>query len=104
MIAVIIIAIGLVIQFGLGVVTGWHWRQYAAQKSLSDLKAKLLNEIDHITIPITSKKIDNQIFVWNEKTGEFLAQGTNFDDVVKKLEKMYPDKIFTTSTDVLDYE
>ena len=103
MIAVIIIAIGLV-QFGLGVVTGWHWRQYVAQRTLSELQAKLQDELERLTIPIISKNIDGQVFVWNDKTGEFLVQGIDFDDVVKKLEKMYPDKIFTTSTDVLDYE
>lgn len=100
----VIIVIGLVIQFGLGVVTGWHWREYVARNTLNDLRERLYDEVDRMLVPITSKKIDGQVFVWNEKTGEFLAQGSNFDDVVSKLEKMYPDKIFTTSTDVLDYE
>lgn len=45
-------------------------------------------------IPVKIEKLDNQFYLWNKDTDEFLSQGQSIDDAVKNLKLNFPDGDF----------
>ena len=43
-------------------------------------------------IPLTIEVVDNQYFCYNSLTQDFVCQGENLTEIVKKFKQRYPDK------------
>jgi hypothetical protein len=43
-------------------------------------------------IPLTIEVVDNQYFCYNSMTQDFVCQGSNLRDIVKRFKQRYPDK------------
>lgn len=82
------------IHFGIGFIVGWRYREYVAGKRIIKLNGEIRNLMNKMVIPIYVKTIENQVYVYNTDTNQFLAQGSNLAEVTEKLTAMFPNKLF----------
>jgi len=89
--------------FICGFIVGWnclkYWVTYRAHKMLSSLEAQEHTKPNRINVEITRE--GSQCYVYNAKTGEFLAQGSSKDEIIDILTKKYPNMSFNASADNL---
>lgn len=83
---------------------GWYAREryamYVVSKIMNEMQSAV-QEVQSSAVPITVYEQSGQFFVHNTESGEFLAQGTNHEEITKKLNERYPGKLFTAEVDNL---
>lgn len=62
-----------------------HMEQQLAQHDESEQESKL---------PVTVEQHNNIYMIYESKTSQFLAQGQDYWEVMSRLEKIYPDRLF----------
>jgi hypothetical protein len=67
---------------------GWVLKRRAE----SDLNAVSKDLEFERLIPLTIEVVDNQYFCYNSLTQDFVCQGENLTEIVKKFKQRYPDK------------
>ena len=67
---------------------GWVLKRRAE----SDLNAVSKDLEFERLIPLTIEVVDNQYFCYNSLTQDFVRQGENLTEIVKKFKQRYPDK------------
>ena len=67
---------------------GWVLKRRAE----SDLNAVSKDLEFERLIPLTIEVVDNQYFCYNSITQDFVCQGENLTEIVKKFKQRYPDK------------
>jgi hypothetical protein len=77
----------ITIQAGLHLVAWVIRRQVNAE--LDEVSADL--ELERL-IPLTIEVVDEQYFCYNSITQDFVCQGTNLVEIVRKFKQRYPDK------------
>jgi len=81
------VLIFIAIQIGLSIIGWWLHRRI-----LSELD-KVSNELEmEQLIPLTIEVVDHQYFCYNSMTQDFVCQGNDLRDIVKKFKQRYPDK------------
>lgn len=86
------------ILFIAGCVVGWHLRESFARWQLAQLTQQIQDGLPKIkSIPIKISKIGDMIYVHNESTGQFMAQGTTHEEISEKIVKMFPNTVFLAS-------
>lgn len=81
------VLIFIAIQIGLSIIGWW-------------LHRRILSELDKVSdelemeqlIPLTIEVVDHQYFCYNSMTQDFVCQGNDLRDIVKKFKQRYPDK------------
>jgi hypothetical protein len=64
------------------------------------VKRRMASELEEVSkdleferlIPLTIEVVDNQYFCYNSITQDFVCQGNDLRDIVKKFKQRYPDK------------
>lgn len=91
----------LIIVYGLAcyAVGRWHQAQIMIQRLLSnsDRIREILNDLhketddaDSERIPIRAEWVGDQVYLYVDKTGEFLAQGPDVDTAIDRITKFTP--------------
>lgn len=85
-------------------VVGWTVREIVARRQLSRLQDQIIAQLPKIdSIPIRIDKIDSMIYVYNDSTGQFMAQGTTYKEIGDKMIKLFPNTLFlATEADAKD--
>ncbi len=82
----------------IGIAIGWKGREYQAMRFLASYQ-KMFEEAAKAevsnTVMIEIQREGDQFFIYNKATGEFLAQGTNHEEISKTLGDRFPSKRFT---------
>ena len=81
------VVIMILIHVGLNLMT-WMIKR----RTDSDLE-EVSNDLElERLIPLTVEVVDNQYFCYNSITQDFVCQGTNLVEIVKKFKQRYPEK------------
>lgn len=81
------VLIFVAVQIGLSIVGWWLHRRIHTELD------KVSNELElEQLIPLTVEVVDHQYFCYNSITQDFVCQGGNLKDIVKKFKQRYPDK------------
>ena len=95
---IIVMVVVIVITFVLGFKRGYEFRQYREseeeRKNISSAIDKLEKDFFESLIRVKIEKVDGMLFVYNQDTNEFMAQGKNEDELADILKKRYPGKRF----------
>ena len=75
------------IQVGLNLVA-WGLKR-RVESNLNTVSADI--ELERL-IPLTIEVVDNQYFCYNSITQDFVCQGVNLVEIVKRFKQRYPDK------------
>ena len=81
------VVIMILIHVGLNVVTWMVKRR--ADSDLDEVSNDL--ELERL-IPLTVEVVDNQYFCYNSITQDFVCQGVNLVEIVKRFKQRYPEK------------
>ena len=82
-----IVLIFVTIHIGLTLL-GWVIKR-RVESDLNEVSKEL--ELEQL-IPLTIEVVDNQYFCYNSITQDFVCQGENLTEIVKKFKQRYPDK------------
>jgi uncharacterized UPF0160 family protein len=83
--------------FVVGLVFGWWGRGIVALmivKRYDKQVEKVVEELRSKIVHVHLQKQGGLIYVYNEKTGEFLSQGSTIEDIRNDLSKRFPDLSF----------
>lgn len=94
MIELFLFILGFVGGTVLGINLGWRAREQAAKKFVTNYLAQVQQEAKSNTVTIEVSKEGEMFLVHNKETGEFLAQGTNHEEVSEILRDRFPTKTF----------
>ena len=81
------VVIMILIHVGLNLMT-WMVRRHA-DSDLEEVSKDL--ELERL-IPLTVEVVDNQYFCYNSITQDFVCQGVNLVEIVKRFKQRYPEK------------
>lgn len=79
--------------FLIGLFGGWKLREYTAVRRMHQMMAeaeKKKTDIDRVSVKI--EKHDGVFYFFNRETDEFLAQGSNKEEVTAHLSHRFKDK------------
>lgn len=77
---------------------GWRMREKAATWALAKMRSQLADVVDKLTTEVAIEERNDVYFVYNKSTGEFLAQGSSYDEVTSILKTRYPNSVFVATT------
>lgn len=92
----ILIVVGLVL-YVFGFKRGYEFREKQAREKISDTLDRLEEEFVESLIRVKLEKVGDNVFVYNEKTNEFMAQGKNEEEIGEILKSRYPGKRFAAA-------
>lgn len=84
----------------VGGIIGWKAREAVAMRFVANYQkmfeeAAMAEAIN--TVMIEVERDGDQFFIYNKETGEFLAQGTNHEEVTAVLGERFPSQRFTAT-------
>ena len=89
-----------VISLVVGFIAGWKYREYLAIKNINAVMEAAMGHSEKATmIQIKVEKVDDQIFVYNKATSEYMAHAANRELLEKMLKEKFPGKSFGASTE-----
>lgn len=93
---IILIFVGIFLYI-IGFKRGYEFHEKEQRKRISDTIDKLEEDFIDSLIRVKVEKVDGILFVYNEKTNEFMAQGKNEEELADILKKRYPGKRFAAA-------
>lgn len=91
--------------FVFGILVGWKLREWAAVRAVNNM-IRMAEEIEHTekeqedtVLQIKVEQHENMFLVYNEDSGDFMAQGNTFEDAQEALIKRYPNNKFIIKED-----
>lgn len=79
---------------------GIYYREWIAAQKVEEY-LKTLDLVEKYIVHIHITKENDTFYVYNETTGEFLAQGKDHKEIVQVLRKRYPQSTFTATPENL---
>jgi len=93
----------------LGVIAGYYVlrthliRQRKKRLQMLGMLAQdILDELKSKIVDCKLEKHNDEFFLYNRETNEFLAQGKTYDDICETLKVKYPSKYFNVTGEDLD--
>lgn len=103
---IVLLIIGVAI---VSFVTGWNAREYRAKVYLRGVEKRMQHTFSNMvqeaiknTVEIEITRQGDMFYVYNKKTGEFLAQGVKHDDIADVLGKRFPEVTFVANPSDLE--
>ncbi len=88
--------VGIVL-YVLGFKRGYEYREQEATKKISETIDRMEEEFNESMIRVKVEKVGDIMYVYNESTDEFMAQGRNEIELAEILKTRYPGKRFSAS-------
>ena len=91
--------------FGFGMGFGWNLREKVAEqkmKKVLELLQEQEAEEDENRIAVTIEMVGNQLMVYDMFSGQFMAQGADWNTIQENLKTRFPGKTFQATKENLD--
>jgi hypothetical protein len=92
----VLILVGIFLYI-FGFKRGYEFREKEARQKISDTLDSLEEDFISSLIRVRVEKVNNYLFVYNDKTNEFMAQGKTEEELSEILKQRYPGKRFAAS-------
>ena len=95
----------ILVVFALGVGWGWRLRERAAERKMKHVMDAIQEaeaEEDEDRIAVTIEMVGDQLMVYDMFSGQFMAQGADWDAIQQRLKDRFPGKTFQATKENLD--
>lgn len=89
------------IVYAVGFKRGYEFREKEAVNKIQQTIDRLEEEISETLIRVRLEKFGDVVYVYNEDTNEFMAQGVNHESISDILKVRFPGKRFAAKPDNL---
>ena len=91
--------------FGFGLGFGWNLREKVAEQKIKKVLEHLQEqeqEEDENRIAVTIETVENQLMVYDMFSGQFMAQGADWEAIQVSLKDRFPGKTFQATKENLE--
>jgi hypothetical protein len=97
----IVMAVVAIIVYVLGFKRGYEYRETLAVNKIQETIDRMEEEITDTLVKVKLEKVQDVIYVYNEETSEFMAQGKDNESISVILKDRFPGKRFAADEDNL---
>lgn len=97
----IIMAVVAVIVYVIAFKRGYEYRESLAVTKIQETIDRMEEEIADTLVKVRLEKVENVVYVYNEETSEFMAQGYDNESISSILRDRFPGKRFAAADDNL---
>ena len=79
-------------------ILGWKCRELEAMRRIQKYEENMKTQVKQNIIPVVVEKAGDLFHVYNKETGEYLAKGSNVNEITENLSQRFNDhKVFVAS-------
>jgi hypothetical protein len=99
--SILLVIIGVALGFFISGVID-KYKRLVAIRELDQTIDRTLKTLKDKIIPARIEEENGNLFLYNDKTNEFLGQGKNFEELENLIKEKYPNKIFNVPQAEID--